>query len=122
MTTSSFLPPRLAEAVIKPLRYISIIGPVSIVFNRHVMRDHFARRAHHPEASLPQTAHCRVANYVPLVELASTMPNGQRRLTRIEKTEQKAHVVLTASPRCHGEVRLARQAHPQLRQHHAVVE
>jgi hypothetical protein len=100
MTTTS--PRGLAEAVVEPLRYI--IGPVPIVLNRDVVRDHTTWRTSYPEAGIPQTLHGGVANDVPPCD--ELLPNGQRGLTAGKVTGKDGDISLTGT-RCRAKVRLS---------------
>src|SRR5215211_3726628 len=97
MTTTS---PRLVEAVVKSLRYI--IGPIPIVLNRDVVRNHTTWRTFYPEAGTPPTPHAGVANNVPPGEVL--LSNGHRSLTASEATSQEGDVALLG-PRLHAKVR-----------------
>src|SRR5215208_6826754 len=90
MTTTS---PRLVEAVIEPLRYI--IGPIPIVLNRDVVRNHTAWRTFNPEAGNPEAPNGGVANNVP--PRVVLLPDGHRSLTAGEATSQEGDVALLGS-------------------------
>jgi len=100
MTTTS--PQGLVEAVVEPLRYI--IGPVAIVLNRDVIRNHPAWSTSYLKTGIPQTLHGGVANDVPPSN--ELLPNGHRGLMAGETTGQDGDVSLVGS-RCRAKVRLS---------------